>query len=87
MRRASRKGPLGVAAMGKTSGGLRGKGQREEGRGGSEDEVRGMASTSLSPHSSWNSFRSPGYRRIAISKFSKRSQKWRLFAPLGANMH
>lgn len=31
--------------------------------------------------------RSLGYRRIAISKFSKKSQKWRLFVHLGAKMH
>lgn len=75
-----------MARMGKTSGAIeRG---REKGVGGGEDQGREItASRSLPPHSSWNFFHSLGYRRIAISKFSKKSQKWRLFVHLGANMH
>lgn len=65
------------------------KGRKAEGREerpGDQGKER-RASLSLPPTFLPAFFRSLGYRRIAISKFSKKSQKWRLFAHLGAKMH
>lgn len=78
--------PSGVAGWERFQGAMREEGERRREGGGSRDQGREIASGSLPPHSSRNFFRSLGYRRIAISKFSKKSQKWRLFAHLGANM-
>lgn len=79
--------PLGAAAGWEGfQGARREEGERRREEGGSRDPRRELASRSLPPHSSRNFFRSLGYRRIAISKFSKKSQKWRLFARSGANV-